>query len=99
MLREVGARLDVVVTGGDRVVVATFGEPCGDRVRDFGAAVHRERAAFAEVVLDVHDDDRPAHAGNTSPRIHASGQRDPARAWLRVDGMVRVQAAGSRVTL
>ncbi len=55
------ARVDVVVAGGhDEVVAVVPGEQLGDAAGHGGAAGHRQRAALAEVVLDV-DDDQRAH--------------------------------------
>ena len=64
---EMGAGIDVVVTGGDHMVV--FGgvavQVGADAAGDLRAAGHRQRAAFAEVVLHV-DDDESAHGPTVS---------------------------------
>jgi ribosomal protein S2 len=63
MVGEVAARVDVIVPGGDDAVVAVAG--CGQVLADAAGhrrtAGHRQRAAFAEIVLHVNDDQR-AHA-------------------------------------
>src|SRR5262249_59984214 len=59
---EVVAGVDVVVLGGHHVIPAVrLGQHLRDGRRDTGPAGRRERAARAEVVLYVDDDQRTAH--------------------------------------
>ncbi|CAO0832797.1 hypothetical protein SMICM17S_07939 [Streptomyces microflavus] len=62
---EVVAGVDVVVPGGDHVPVAGLGltDEIGDGGGDVGTTRHREAAALAEVVLNVHDDQCAVHGG------------------------------------
>ena len=54
---EVFSRIIVPVTGDDhhRVIVRVLFEEHRDAPGDVGSTGHRQRAAFAEVKLDVHD--------------------------------------------
>src|SRR5260370_24161786 len=70
-----GAGIDGIVTGGDHMVV--FGgvavQVGADVAGDLRPACHRQRAAFAEVVLHI-DDDESAHGptvSRLSPGIQA----------------------------
>ena len=64
MVGEVGARVDVEVLGRHDVPVAVLaGDVLADRAGHRGAAGHRERAALAEVILHI-DDDQCAHGAN-----------------------------------
>src|SRR5690606_41948874 len=54
--REVVPGVDVVVAGGDDVVVGGGAQVARDRGGDRGATLDGERAAFAEAVLHVDDD-------------------------------------------
>src|SRR5690606_7638911 len=69
LVAEVLARVDVVVAGGDHVVVVSGGDVPGDLPRDLGAAGDGQRAALAEVVLHVHDDQRFRHGDTSAGRI------------------------------
>lgn len=87
--REVGAvgemrtRVDVIVLGGDDVRIAVVGgQVVVDGGRDGVAAGHRQRAAGAEVVLHV-DDDQRSHEPTLSPAYRAAA---PERAAPR-DGL------------
>ena len=62
MLGKVVAGVDVKVPGRDDLGVV-IPEHGADRGRDGRPAGHRERAAFAEVILYV-DDDKRAHDGH-----------------------------------
>ena len=69
MVGEMGARIHVKVLGRHHVrVFMTGGETPADRVRHGGAAGHGERAALAEVILYI-DDDQSAHGANGIPRM------------------------------
>src|SRR5690606_22832369 len=69
LVGEMGAGIDVVVARSDHVVVLPLRrlgggprpEQLPDLERDLGAALDRERAALAKVVLDVDDDECPSH--------------------------------------
>ena len=76
---EMGTGIDVVITRGDHVVVlGGMAVQVGtDAPGDLRPACHRQRAAFAEVVLHV-DDDESAHGptvSRPSPRQPAPGAR------------------------
>ena len=64
MVGEVGARVDVEILGRHHVPVAgSARHVLADRARHRGAAGHGERAALAEIILYI-DDDECAHGAN-----------------------------------
>ena len=78
--REVRARIAMVIAGGDDgvVVIVVRGHVVGDGGGHGPTAHHRERAALAEVVLHVDDDERPhapypRSAGGPGSSSRASG--------------------------
>jgi hypothetical protein len=78
MIGEVGARVDVEVLAGHHVPVAGFARHVlADRARHRGAACHGERAALAEVVLYINDDECP-HRANGILRIREAWRRGGA---------------------
>ncbi len=69
MVGEVGARVHMEVLGGHHVRVFMIGaQTLADRARHGGAAGYGERAALAEVILDVNND-QCAHGANGILRI------------------------------
>ena len=64
-LAEMVARVHVPVLGRDDHFVGRLVglQVAGDQGSDLGASRSREGAAFAEVVLDVDDEQRSGHAG------------------------------------
>ena len=71
---EVGARIDMAITGGDQIVEAAIGaspklalhEGCDIRGH-LGAAGDRQRTALTEVVLNVYDDQCSSHCASRAP--------------------------------
>lgn len=76
VLGEVVPRVDVVVASGDDVRVPAIGAPhqVGDGHGSARAALHRNAAAFAEVLLHINNDQCTVH-GDPFPR------RNPLPVW------------------